>query len=296
LLDVPDPDIAEWDFLEHLGVVVKMNAEMFVDRLRQLRDTLATKKQVGLLYEKIEKSVRELGAGNLSYAFTSKISGSANITSETFEKENLIFWPPGRPDELGKWIHLADCVWEGPRYLKSTFRLSEEYLEQSHLFENVLNCKRKADMSTFVKEARLVKAEDPLEHIAGLLTAISYELEDKDSKDFEDHLRALAELKMFPTTKVLNKPDFESLESAMNTSEWFIPDDFRLANLFQPDMNFLAFDSATISCLDPLFNGLVLQPRLLSKASKESSDAAGSRTPNQAYREWLDTRLGYIKG
>jgi hypothetical protein len=64
-LDVPNPDEDKWNFLQHLGVIVQMSADMFVDRLRQLKDMPTTTKHVDLLYEKIEKSVRELGTGNL---------------------------------------------------------------------------------------------------------------------------------------------------------------------------------------------------------------------------------------
>lgn len=151
-------------------------------------------------------------------------------------------------------------------------------------------------MLTLVTEARHVRVEDPLERIAGLLIAISREVEHKDPKDLEAHLQVLGELRMFPTTKALGKPGFQSLETAMHSSEWFIPDDFRLANIFQPSLSFLACDFTTTNHLNPLFDALVLQPRRLSNASNKSSAAAGSQKQNPEYREWLDTRLGYVKG
>ena len=69
-LEVPDPDNNKWEFLKHLGVIIQMSADMFVERLKQLKGTSTTTKVVDLLYEKIERSVREFGEGTLLLAFS----------------------------------------------------------------------------------------------------------------------------------------------------------------------------------------------------------------------------------
>jgi hypothetical protein len=66
-LDVPDPDDERWDFLGHLGVMVKMNSAAIIDRLRRLRNASATKDQVTLLYEQIEISVHDIGANTIRF-------------------------------------------------------------------------------------------------------------------------------------------------------------------------------------------------------------------------------------
>jgi hypothetical protein len=54
LLDIPDPDVAEWDFLENFNVVVKVKAEHLISRLQTLKNTMTTKEQVARLYERLQ--------------------------------------------------------------------------------------------------------------------------------------------------------------------------------------------------------------------------------------------------
>lgn len=58
LLEVPDPDEKSWDFLEYLGVIIKIDVAVFLNQLRLLRDTdiKPTRDDVDMLYEQIEHS------------------------------------------------------------------------------------------------------------------------------------------------------------------------------------------------------------------------------------------------
>lgn len=59
LLDVPDPEDKRWDFLEHLGVVIKMEHQKFLDRLREVQYKSPPKEFVETLYEQLEDCASE---------------------------------------------------------------------------------------------------------------------------------------------------------------------------------------------------------------------------------------------
>lgn len=56
LLDVPDPESNAWDFLEHFGVVTKIDASVFLTLLRRLKYTNTTKDRMVALYKQIHSN------------------------------------------------------------------------------------------------------------------------------------------------------------------------------------------------------------------------------------------------
>ena len=54
LLDIPDPDDPQWDFLKHFGVLIKLGAEVVINRLRCMRYTRATLQDISKLYDQIQ--------------------------------------------------------------------------------------------------------------------------------------------------------------------------------------------------------------------------------------------------
>jgi hypothetical protein len=59
LLAVPDPEEDDWDFLENLGVMIKVKAKDLIARLQQLQGTDASRQQISRLYERIQASANE---------------------------------------------------------------------------------------------------------------------------------------------------------------------------------------------------------------------------------------------
>jgi hypothetical protein len=62
-LSVPDPDAAEWDFLENFDVVVKVKAEHLISRLQELKNTMITKEQAWRLYERLQGFTKDEDVG-----------------------------------------------------------------------------------------------------------------------------------------------------------------------------------------------------------------------------------------
>ena len=59
LLAVPDPEEDDWDFLENLGVMIKVKAKDLIARLQQLQGTDASRQRISGLYERIQASANE---------------------------------------------------------------------------------------------------------------------------------------------------------------------------------------------------------------------------------------------
>jgi hypothetical protein len=54
-LDVPEPDDPKWSFLGHLGVVVNLDTEFYLERLRRLQDSETSVAQVSELYAELDR-------------------------------------------------------------------------------------------------------------------------------------------------------------------------------------------------------------------------------------------------
>lgn len=80
LLDVPDPEDSEWDFLKKLGVTIDVSIKGIIARLRQLQRTGASKAQVASLYDLIQSSVKEEDIGNLKWVSDRHLAESLPLT------------------------------------------------------------------------------------------------------------------------------------------------------------------------------------------------------------------------
>lgn len=67
LLDVPEPDHDQWDYLEHFGVVVKLDASSFIYRLQRLKGTQTSIEHVSRLYDQIQACARHNDADLIRY-------------------------------------------------------------------------------------------------------------------------------------------------------------------------------------------------------------------------------------
>lgn len=63
LLDVPDPEEYGWDFLEDLGVVIKVRAKDLIARLQQLRGPESTQEPISRIYQRIQAGANEEDMG-----------------------------------------------------------------------------------------------------------------------------------------------------------------------------------------------------------------------------------------
>jgi len=59
MLDIPDPENDNWDFLEYLGVAVTLSLPVLIQRLRQLQFTGAVKESISNLYDLIVDCLTE---------------------------------------------------------------------------------------------------------------------------------------------------------------------------------------------------------------------------------------------
>ncbi|ORY09664.1 hypothetical protein BCR34DRAFT_568008 [Clohesyomyces aquaticus] len=276
-LDVPDPNDEKWDFLKHFGVILSMDHQAFLDRLREASRGSPDKAYVDKLYEQLERCD--------SRAQRDQIRA-------TFREEKVVYIPhqPGQSND--RWVSLGECVWEGPPCLTAIPCLKRIYPDRAIFFQSTLRCTN-ADMETLIEETKRFTTSDALEYIAEVLKEISFRLKDCHSSSSEFAIADLMESPIFPTKTNLGQSGFMTLQTASTDDEWYIPDRNLLGELLESQMPLLALDSKTIEAIHPLVRALGIGKRFLSKAATKGAAPTGIR-PNPKLTRWLQGRMAYI--
>ncbi|KAF2269756.1 hypothetical protein CC78DRAFT_452837 [Lojkania enalia] len=267
LLDVPEPDHDDWDYLKHFGVVVELDANFLVECLRRLKSTGTTRKQVSQLY------------GHIAMWIT---PDNAGVIRHSFQMHKLVF-VPDENSESGEWFDIDGCVWTGPECLRATPCLERFYREHQHFFQNDLNV-GDASIKTLVNEAQQIIPSDSIEHIGQILMATSKYLELSSS---DTSIQALVEAAIFPIASSKVGLDFASLSSATPVDIWFIADLTHLKASFEGLVPLLALGPEIVESIGPLIKALGLDERLLSRVAKGVSKTSGKVQLHPVYTETM---------
>ncbi|KAK4235772.1 heterokaryon incompatibility protein 6, OR allele [Achaetomium macrosporum] len=295
LLDVPDPENLSWNFLSCLGVIIKLELTVFLDRLRQLKEirTDISKDEVAAIYELIENQCVEHGV-------TEEAMGKLRDTVET---EELLYIHPSNNETGERWISIGACVWTGPSFLKNVCRLREYYPTRSRLFNGILGC---PDITSYhpmglayvVREAHGIKHNDDLKYIQDVFLGIAEQVRHGVPRDDDkEAVYRLRKREIFPTRRGTESTSIPSyhLRSASESEHWYIPDHPQVAPVFADTLDYLAFHQTVWDALSPLFDLLGIQDRRLSLASRSQTVAEGRiRSRNFNCASLVKRRMRFI--
>ncbi|KAK5988410.1 Protein NO VEIN-like protein [Cladobotryum mycophilum] len=285
ILQVPNPEDPEWDFLKTFGVMIKVDIKTLLLRLVQLRelrlpDSDATKSHASSIYDQIQNWMQE---GDINMNEIKSIQ-------ELFADQELIFIPETSEDTKGSWVQKQVCVWDGPCCLSRIKRLSSHYPEHNHLFCTSLGIPQ-ANIDTLADEAQRLTNSDDLERIYRLLTTIDEFLtsdnsQKKNAIPFEDYL-------MFPVRSPHSALPFE-LRAASGLEEWYIANNEQVQRSFEGLIDLLAVDSDRVDKINSFLLRVGLKSRMLSSAATEKLSPVGDTMYMQRFTSDLRKKARYL--
>ncbi|KAF4430289.1 putative Heterokaryon incompatibility protein, partial [Fusarium austroafricanum] len=294
VISLPGGDYASWVFLRHLGVVIDDHVKIYFKCLHNISGKSASLEDAASLYN----------------AIYHRRSGNEKLIKDEFtcKGKALIFIPSSELEvSSGSWVEAENCVWTGPNCLQHIKRLALVYPSLRPLFVEVIGMK-KADLSTFVAEARSISPSRPLYDIIGLFREISIELKKPRNKEGgEELLRNVVSCKIFPLhegndvftegpsyySRVI-EPNLDHLSTALGDSEWYIADRAHLEKSFHGKVPLLAVSCYRIHEFMPMIQALKLEGRLLSRIAKDKVLKKGEAKEHFAYTNSMRTRSDLI--
>jgi hypothetical protein len=200
---------------------------------------------------------------------------AADLYSKFFhDKRKLVYVPFSRrveimPDE-GAWFRVNQCLWNGPRCLKVHFSMNDIYPSCKRLFTEVLGVSD-ASMKELIFEAVLFKKTDDLEYMRDVFLELEKFLEKDET--YTVRLQPLNGKEIWPVTETMGPGEFEEVLSTK--ADWFIADTEPLRESFTGIVPLLAFATDDIGRMERLMDGLEMDNKRLSRATKSVPKTEG---------------------
>ncbi|KAF9769177.1 hypothetical protein IL306_013422 [Fusarium sp. DS 682] len=269
VLDIPEPDNCNWDFLEHLGVALRLEARHFLNDLQMHQDARTAD---AIFVSKI-----------YMYLEACPTAKEELLIRRAFQEGRLVFVESGDGDP---WLNLSSCIWDGPQCLRIP-RLKAYYPQRERLFRSILRLPD-ANLKTLINEAVKFDVKDKLQYIAEITLAISNLIQKSGLED----AAKLKSCSIFPIRSIPNLSGFDTLSTA-ESGGFYIADRPHFEKTFRGKLNVLAFDVKTVHKMKPLIEALGLKARLLSQAATKVESPEGS-TLSKKYTKFLQERLKWI--
>jgi len=207
--------------------------------------------------------------------------GNLTILRLEFTQYPLVFI-----DRLKRWVHLCDCVWNGPR-LSSLHYLSIEFPHNKMLFRDYLKVGN-VTLDHIVQELECVNTSTSVSQLEELLLHLNRYLGKASPEN------CLVKLEGKPIIPV-RKADGTVQLMAYNSDGWYLADRQRLWDCFNGKLTLITFDVATVRKLNPLIQAMDLSDRLLSKADTQTLEATGDELYDEDRSLELRGRTGYFQ-
>jgi hypothetical protein len=220
----------------------------------------------------------------------------ANKYRAHFQSKNLVFIPASGSGTGSRWVRAHQCVWKGPKCLRTFECLKDIYPGAKRLFCTVLGVKD-ASLDDVVKEAKQFQPAHRLPYILSIFQEMEKALEQDSSESSELVESSIASLKgysAFPVkSSTLNIGNHE-LSNANKATEWFIADRVPLSESFDGLIPLLCFSSDDIAQLQKVVKALGLQTRKLSRSAKSVPKTVGDVRSNPKITQLFRTRVDFI--
>jgi hypothetical protein len=208
----------------------------------------------------------------------------------------MVFIPASGSGLGSRWVRAHQCVWKGPKCLRTFECLKDIYPGAKRLFCTVLGVKD-ASLDDVVKEAKQFQPAHHLPYILSIFQEMEKALEQEASESSELVESSIASLKAcnaFPVKSVASASGDHELKNSNKATEWFIADRVPLRESFDGLIPLLCFSSDDIAQLQRVVKALGLQPRKLSKAAKSVPKTVGDVRSNPKLTQLFRARADFI--
>jgi hypothetical protein len=237
---------------------------------------------------------------------TSKLSGASISTNlffckltnprAHFQSKNLVFILASGTGTGSRWVRAHQCVWKGPKCLRTFECLKDIYPGAKRLFCTVLGVKD-ASLDDVVKEAKQFQPSHGMPYILSIFQEMEKALEQESSESSELVESSIVSLKgcnAFPVKSTTFNTGNHELKNANKATEWFVADRVPLRESFDGLIPLLYMNSDDIAQLPKVVKALGLDPRKLSKSAKSVPKTVGVVRTNPELTQLFRTRVDFI--
>ena len=196
-----------------------------------------------------------------SCRFLMGASESADVVSEAFEKQHLVYIP-----ESEEWVPTSDCLWISSTHIPGKVALEAEYPNLSEFFVDKLRVPKQT-LSTLVATLQdIAEGEqdadfDAIKHI--ILEASLLEPKRSDFSDWYDESANILPIRLKDGEDVLRS----------SSHPFVIMDNREYAKLFKGQVDILAFSFEEIHDLKNFINALKIDNHYASRMVSENTSA-----------------------
>ena len=164
------------------------------------------------------------------------------------------------------WISTRDCVWKGPKTLRSKIALYNIYPECQSLFSKVLGLKD-TSFGTIVEDLYSLLGDVSTEDVIGQVKSILLDLPAFNRYTLKEECKNSNLLESAPLAFLpVYQPSTGTTDLQSLDGDFYIADEAHLVEVFKPCVPLLDFPAEEIRRLRGLLEALALKKRFLSSA------------------------------
>ncbi|KAL4248732.1 hypothetical protein ABKN59_007186 [Abortiporus biennis] len=287
-LSLPNESV-DWDFLQELGVSIKVDAMFFLKQLRRIRAETNSPD---------ESEVRDIYR-QLQSRYDDDQEVASTIRSAFREEDIILSIISSSLDrkKVYQWVKWDQVVWSGPPSMRSKYPLRTCYRDMEGFFVKSLGMdSARADilieeLEEIAKEWNFREYEDAKKHIVAILKDLSDALEDQLQSP-PKWISTLAHLAIFPC----HSP--KSGKTLLELGSFYVPDaGGKLAQIFREDVALLDLTEMEIRRVGPFLSCPALKSEvkfLSDKVTRRDEFSTATEVPNPALSNIYTSRLPYI--
>ncbi|KAI9442850.1 hypothetical protein BJY52DRAFT_1317510 [Lactarius psammicola] len=277
---VDDPEDRGWDFLELLGVAMRLNAQFFLNKLIHMQGR----------GEKDSEAVAEVYK-----QLDARFDEDEELIRDAFTQDPIILVSVnGRSERV--WLRKMDVYWDGPPSMTTRAVISHSYPSLSNFFFKKLGI-TSAPPYALIEELRAIARQHQhgsvpqgvQEHIADILADISKIMQTmpKMPPSFED----LAQIAIFPASVPSGGVALRTVD------DFYVPDkEGKYADVFRSRVPLFALPESAITRIRPLLESSILRDRMryLEAHVTKRSTPHGKRVLDLKATDLYSSRVEYV--
>ena len=166
------------------------------------------------------------------------------------------------------WISTRDCVWKGPKTLRSKIALNNIYPECQSLFFKVLGLKD-TSFCTVVEDLYSLLGDVSTEDVVGQVKSLLLDLSAFNRFSLKDECKTSGLLESAPLAFLpIYQPTTGMTDLQPLNGDFYIADEQHFVEIFKPCVPLLDFPLDEIRRLQGLLEALALKKRFLSSAHR----------------------------
>ncbi|KAF8267008.1 hypothetical protein EI94DRAFT_1731509 [Lactarius quietus] len=278
---VEDPEDSRWNFLELLGVAMRLNAQFFVNKLVHMQG-------------QGEKNCE--AAAEIYKQLDARFDEDEDLIKEAFTKDPIILVIVNGQSQEQVWLRKMDVYWDGPPSMTTRAVISHTYPTLSGFFFKKLGI-TSAPPYALVEELRAIATQhkygpvpqEEQEHIAEILADITKIMQSMPK--IPPSFYGLADIAIFPAS-------VPSEGIALRTAdEFYVPDkEGKYAKVFSDRVALFALPESAIRQIRPLLESPIFKDRMryLETHVTKQSRPQGKHVLEPKATDLYSSRVEYI--